>query len=199
MQMCAPAAIRVREPFDSAPEFSAMLDELEPVLGDGADAFTEAARDLDAFVDLIEGEHCNARENRRRLQTRPTELEADLPELSEAFLRLVRLIRIEAPSADHLKEIGARAHQVAIWAEGRGAVATALTFAQFAQEVDHDSGAADPQLAFDLGRMAVAVPEYREAGVAWLEHAAEIARDLGRSDFAEAASALAAQYTGAAA
>lgn len=192
-QLCAPPGIRVRDPYDSAPKFSAVLEELEPTIGVGAYALIELARDLDAFVDLFEGEHCNERENRRRLRTKPTEFAAAIPDLRETLLRLLELIRIDAPSADHLKQIGRRAHEVAIWAESRRAVITALTFAELAQEVDHDSGTPDPQLSFDLGRMAVAVPEFRQAGVACLSHAAAVARGVGRCDLAEAASTLAAQ------
>lgn len=193
-----PRHIHVREPYDSAPHFSAVLEELEPTLAEGAYAVTEAARDLLAFIELSEGEHCNARENRRRLRTRPSEFVTAVPELSETLARLLKVVRAEDTSGGHLKDVAALAHKVVIWAEARGAFATALIFAQLAQEADEDSGTTDPRLTYDLGRLAAAVPELRADGVAWLEHAREHAGAAGHHDLADSAAALIAAVGSAA-
>lgn len=185
--------IRLHEEAEGPPPLSQLLDELEPGLGEGAYAIVEAARDLDAFIDLHEGEKCNARENRRRLRTSPTEFITRVPDLRPTLERLLHMIRMEAPSPADLHSIARDAHQVAIWAEQHGAPRTALIYAQLAQEADEDSGVFDPQFEFDLGRLAVALPAYREAGLEWLEQAAGRARELGRTDLAERAAALLAE------
>lgn len=185
--------IRIHEPHGRAAPLNQLLEELEPTLGEGAYAVVETARDLDAFIDLYEAERCNERENRRRLRTAPTEFTPAVPEVRTSLDGILRLVRLPAPEPADLTDIAECAHRVAIWAEGRGAVATALTFLQLAQEADEDAGRSDPQLQYDLGRVAVTVPEHRDRGVAWLDEAAARAGALGCGALAEQAASLAAQ------
>lgn len=185
--------IRIHEPFGRGAPLGQLLDELEPTLGEGAYAVVETARDLDAFIDLYEAERCNERENRRRLRTAPTEFTPAASEVRTSLEGILRLVRLAAPQPADLTDIAECAHRVATWAEERGAVATALTFLQLAQEVDEDAGRSDPQLQYDLGRVAVTVPEHREGGIAWLDEAAARAGAVGRGDLAEQAASLAAQ------
>jgi hypothetical protein len=113
-----------------------------------------------------------------------------VPQVQATLELLLHLVRAAAPN---VSEIARRAHEIAMWAEERGAAYTALTFAQLAQEVESDSERADPQIEFDLGRMAVSQQENREAGISWLELAAEHARALGQEDLAHRAADLAAE------
>ena len=184
--------IRIHELYDDAPPFSRLLDELEPVVGcEAAYAITETARDVYAFIEHVEGEHCNARENLRRLRTSPTEFARAVPELQGTLERLLDLVRMDGGPRERCNAIAARAGEVRFWAETRGAVLTAVAFAQLAQDANEDSGMPDPAFAYDLGRIAASLPEQREAGVAWLRHARDHASALGRDDLATMASLLA--------
>ena len=189
--------IAVSAPNESGLRYCELLEAWEPSIAEGAYGLVETARDLDAFLAILDGDSLDERENRRRLRTRPTEFSAAVPGLGDTLVRVLDLMRTAATSPEHLHLIARGAHEVAMWAEHRGSPATALIFAQLAHEIHHHSGAVDPQLAFDLGRFAVAIPDEREAGVACLRLAAEEALAAGLDALAEEASALAALDGGA--
>jgi hypothetical protein len=170
-----------------------ILDELEPLVGQGAHGVVEGARDLDAWIEIQDGETVGVRENRRRLATRPSEHATAVPALAPPLAELLDLVRDPAPSDLLMRAVARAALAVSRWAAHRGAPNTALTFAQLAQEADAETGAPDPRFALEVGRSALAVAEFYDAGMEWLHWAAhEAARQRYWAVAAEAWTVLAA-------
>ena len=178
-----PAAIRLDRSAGAA-SYDFILDELEPRVGTGAYAVVEAARDLDAWIERMDGETVGERETRRRLRAAPTEFAHDVPELADTLPPLLGLLRRPEPGEREAREIARLALLVSTWAESLGAVGSAIAFAQLAQEADAEASPADPRFACELGRMAAAAPKHEERGAEWLTWAALQARQLGRWDIA---------------
>lgn len=149
-----------------------ILDELEPLVGQGAYGVVEAARDLDAWIEIQDGESVGVRENRRRLATRPSEHATAVPALAPRLAELLDLVRVPAPGELQVRAVARAALAVSRWAAHRGAPNTALTFAQLAQEADAETGAPHPRFALEVGRCALSVAEFSDAGMEWLHWAA---------------------------
>lgn len=178
-----PPAIRIDRSADAA-GYGFILDELEPRVGTGAYAVVEAARDLDAWIERMDGETVGEREIRRRLRTAPTEFAREVPALGDVLPQLLGLLRRPEPGERDAREIARLALVVSGWAESLGAVGSAVAFAQLAQEADAEASPADPQFACELGRVAAAGPGHEDLGAAWLTWAVLKARHLGRWDVA---------------
>ena len=157
-----------------------VLDELEPQLGTGAYAVVEAARDLDAWIEIMDGETVDLRENRRRLATGASEFAVAVPEIGDTLTTLLSLVRQPAPAPPEIAAIAASALRLSAWAAGAGAASTAVAFAQLAMEADAESGTADPRFALELGRAALAHPRCADAAAEWLTWAAREAMRRSR-------------------
>lgn len=178
-----PPAIRVDRSAGAAC-YGFILDELEPQVGTGAYAVVETARDLDAWIERMDGETVGEREIRRRLCTAPTEFAREVPALGDVLPQLLDLLRRPEPGEREAREIARLALLVSAWAESLGAVRSAIAFAQLAQEADAEASPADPHFACELGRVAADAPGHEVLGAAWLTWAALHARQLGRWDVA---------------
>jgi hypothetical protein len=140
----------------------------------------EAARDLDAWVEVQDGDATQERENRRRLATTRSEFATAVPELQPTLPSLLAMLRAGRPGTLEIRAIAQEAHRVSGWAEALGTLGTAITFAQLAQEADFATQTPDPRLAYELGRVAVKTADCASRGVEWLEWAAREGRRLRR-------------------
>lgn len=98
-----------------------------------------------------------------------------LPEVGYVVEALERLMEEEAPDADSGEAVGLGCHQVAEWAERRGAVATALAWMQAALA----AWPRQPFYAYHVGRLARKRAAYPQAE-AWLRYAVRLARRAAR-------------------
>lgn len=188
-----PAAIWIEEP-PGAPRYSFILDELEPLVACGAYGVVEAARDLDAWIQVQDGDDTHERENRRRLASMRSEFATAVPELQPTLPSLLALLRAGPPGTLEIRAIGLEAQRIAAWAEALGATGTAITFAQLAQEADFATRAPDPRFAYELGRVALMSPGYAVRGVEWLEWAVREGRRLARWEVAADALTLLSRH-----
>jgi tetratricopeptide (TPR) repeat protein len=94
-----------------------------------------------------------------------------VPELLLSVEALQRLVAEATPDADTSEAVGLGCYTVAEWAEERGAIGTALAWAQAAIE----AWPQQPHYAYLVGRLARKRAEY-EMAEAWLRYAMRLAR-----------------------
>ncbi|MDB4952123.1 MAG: hypothetical protein JWM27_4772 [Gemmatimonadetes bacterium] len=110
----------------------------------------------------------------RGLGYHPAVAEVDpeaVPELLVTVEALLRLVTEEAPDSDTAEAVGLGCFQIAEWAEERGALATALSWAQLAIA----AWPQQPHYAYLIGRLARKRAQYPHAEE-WLRYAMRIAR-----------------------
>ena len=186
-----PGPVRLGEPRSKC-GYGFVLDELEPRFGTGAYGVVEAARDLDSWIEIMDGETVALHENRRRLATAPSEFQAALPEVGDVLTTLLALVRRPAPGPPEIAAVAEAALRISAWAADVAAASTAVAFAQLALEADAESGTPDPRFALELGRATLAHLQDAPAAAEWLAWGAREAMRRSRwSVAAEAWGALA--------
>jgi hypothetical protein len=156
-----------------------LLAELEPVLGAGAPAVVEAVRDVEAWISSRAEALREARTSRVDgvPAAGPARAASRLWEVLQPLQRLLRAV----PTDDHqARPLAALCLGAALWAYETDLHRTAAVFAHLAQRVDRPLLPPDPRYAYELGRLALAVPELAERAAEWLTWSALEARRLGR-------------------
>ena len=132
-----------------------------------------AARSLGALLACVEAWLSRSAES-RGLGFHPAADEVDpdaVPELMLTLEALQRLVSEDAPDGDTAEAIGFGCFQIAEWAEERGALATALAWAQ----AGIASWPQQPHYAYLIGRLARKRAQYAHAEE-WLRYAMRLSR-----------------------